>query len=120
MSLLVVEMFAEEGDILVELVTGTEEDRIRIDFGHATVNVSVPEGDRSYRRATSVPRPQRDRRPVVNCKLCHRETDRAGWRFDQLCEHCDYCHRYSHVRNPCSRCGFPDYERPPRKMEVSD
>lgn len=44
MSLLVVEMFAEEGDILVELVTGTEEDRIRIDFGHATVNVSVPEG----------------------------------------------------------------------------
>ena len=51
----------------------------------------------------------------MNCKLCHRETDRAGWRFDQLCEHCDYCHRYSHVGNPCTRCGFPTYERPPRR-----
>ena len=58
-----------------------------------------------------------DMTTIRECRYCHRETDRAGWRFDQLCADCDYCHRYSHLGNPCGRCGFPDYECPPSKLE---
>lgn len=46
---------------------------------------------------------------MKTCKKCGRITDRPGHRYDQLCQHCDYCRRYSHIGNPCSRCGFPTY-----------
>lgn len=72
--------------------------------------------------------PERNVLDAQQCRNCHRETDRAGWRFDQLCADCDYCKRYGHVgvggsantESNCSRCGFPRYERPPSKLEVSD